>query len=111
MKEYFNSDIIQGYKTYKYLKEIHAEKFDSYYIPVKNPKPHWIKFNSGRTMRYYDNLKKRPIDPSQPLTWGLVSGKWHVVVGGHTIRVRKDLIKNRIDDNLNSWNGWTKINL
>ena len=111
VKKYFNSNIIQGYKTYKYLKEIQAEKFDSYYIPVKNPKTHWIQFTSGRTIRYYDNFKNHPIDHTQPLTWGLVAGKWHVVVGGHTIRVRKDLIRKRIDDNQNNWEGWTKIKL
>ena len=47
-----------------------------------------------------------PFDPNKLLVWSLVAGKWHVLIGGHTIRVRKELIKNRLDDNNNNWEGW-----
>lgn len=111
VKNNFDSDIIQGYKTYKYLKELQAEKFDSYYIPKVNPMEHWIEFKTGKTKRFYDNKMSHPIDSTQPLVWGLVGGKWHVVIGGHTIRVRKSKIKDRIDDHSNPWLGWRKIQL
>ena len=45
------------------------------------------------------------------LVWSYIANKWHVLIGGHTIRIRKELIKNRKDDGNNYWEGWLKINL
>lgn len=111
VKNDFNSNIIQNFKTYKYLKDNQAIKFSNYYQPVKNPKPHWVEFKIGSKKYYYDNKMSHPFDNNKLLVWSLVAGKWHVLIGGHTIRVKKDLIENRIDDNNNKWKGWIKVAL
>lgn len=111
VREDFNSDIIQNYKTYKYLKENQAIKFDEYYLPVSKPKDHWVEFKIGSKTCYYDSKKNHPFDDEKLLIWGLISSKWHVLIGGHTIRVKKDKIQNRLDDNNMEWSGWVKIGL
>ena len=107
----YNSDIIKNFKTYKYLNENQAMKFDSYYSPVQNKKPHWFEFNSGQTKRYYDSNKMHPLDNNKLLIWGKIGKLYTVVIGGHTIRVRKSVIEDRIDDHNNKWKGWIKVAL
>jgi hypothetical protein len=104
----YSSKLISGFKTYKYLKEMQAEKYDKYYLPSKNIKPHWIEFKIGKTKRYFDDRMKHPFDSNKLLVWGFEGNQWQVVIGGHTIRVPKKLIENRIDRN-SSWKGWVKI--
>lgn len=111
VKNDFNSNIIQNFKTYKYLKESQARKFNNHYLPVKTPKDHWIEFKNGSKTYYYDDKMKHPFDSEKLLVWGLVAKKWHVVLGGETIRVKKDKIKARIDDNNHHWDGWVKVDL
>ena len=40
VKSYYKSNLISGFKTYKYLKEMQAEKFDKYYLPTSTKKQH-----------------------------------------------------------------------
>ena len=111
VKEDFNSDIIQNFKTYKYLKEGQAQKYDSYYNPVNSPRDCWKEFNINQKKYYYDEKMPHPFDSKKILVWSYIANKWHVLIGGHTIRIRKELIKNRKDDGNNYWEGWLKINL
>ena len=104
----YKSNLISGYKTYKYLKEMQAEKFDAYYLPTKKIEPNWIEFKIGQTKRFYDNKMSHPFDPKKLLIWGLEGKHWQVVIGGHTIRVPKKSIENRNDRN-SKWKGWVKI--
>jgi hypothetical protein len=104
----YNSKLISGYKTYKYLKEMQAEKFDAYYLPTKRIDPNWIEFKIGQTKRYYDNKMTHPFDSNKLLIWGLEGKHWQVVIGGHTIRVPKKSIENR-KDRAADWKGWIKI--
>jgi len=104
----YNSNLISGYKTYKYLKEMQAEKFDAYYLPTKRIDPNWIEFKIGQTKRYYDNKMTHPFDSNKLLIWGLEGKHWQVVIGGHTIRVPKKSIENR-KDRAADWKGWIKI--
>ena len=104
----YASDLISGYKTYKYLKEMQAVKFNNYYLPTKNINPHWVEFKIGNTKRFYDKKMRHPFDQKKLLIWGLVDKSWQVVVGGHTIRVTKKSIENRNDRN-SKWKGWVKI--
>ena len=111
VKEDFNSEIIQNFKTYKYLKEGQAQKYDNYYNPVNSPKDYWKEFNINQKKYYYDEKMPHPFDSKKILVWSYITKKWHVLIGGHTIRIRKELIKNRKDDGNNYWEGWLKINL
>ncbi len=110
VKKFFKSDIIQNFKTFKYLKELQAMKFDNYYCPRVNIDEDWIKFNISNTACYFDPNKPHPFDDEKSLIWRLVGGKWHVMIGGNTIRVKKDKIKRRVDENT-AWNGWEKVAL
>lgn len=111
VKTQFNSDLISGFKTYKYLKEMQAEKFDNYFSPTKDIKNHWVEFKVGRTSRFYDHKAKHPFDDNKLLIWGLEGKKYHVVIGGHTIRVPKKKIKKRFSNGNQNWSGWEKIEI
>jgi hypothetical protein len=111
VKKIYNSKLISGFKTYKYLKEMQAEKFDKYYSPTKLIKHHWIKFKVGQTIRYYDSKRMHPFDKNKLLIWGLEGKHWQVVLGGHTIRVPKNSIKNRLYNGSQKWLGWEKIEI
>lgn len=104
----YNTRLISGYKTYKYLKEMQAEKFDAYYLPTKRIDPNWVEFKIGQTKRYYDSKMSHPFDSNKLLIWGLEGKHWQVVIGGHTIRVPKKNIENRKDRG-SDWKGWVKI--
>jgi hypothetical protein len=106
----YNSDLISGFKTYKYLKEMQASKIDIHYLPKRHIENHWIKFKVGQTLRYYDSSKMHPFDPNKILIWGLEGSHWQVVIGGHTIRVPKERIKTRYHRS-DKWNGWEKIEI
>ena len=109
VKEEFESNIIQGFKTYRYLKTLQAEKIDKNLLPRKEPKSNWIKVKIGRAKRYYDNKGAHPFDPDKLLIWGWESKQWNVCLGGHTTRVRKEKIKKRINANGIEWLGWRVI--
>jgi hypothetical protein len=111
VKKYYSSKLISGFKTYKYLKEMQAVKFDEYYLPTKKIKDHWVKFKVGQTVRYYDCKRMHPFDNTKILIWGLEGKYWQVVLGGHTIRVPKSSIKNRIYNGGQKWLGWEKIEI
>jgi uncharacterized pyridoxamine 5'-phosphate oxidase family protein len=110
VKKSFNSDIIQNFKTFKYLKELQALKFNAYYCPRTNIDSSWVEFNVGNTVCYFDSKMTHPFDSNKSLIWRMVSGKWHVMIGGNTIRVRKNKIKNRVDLS-SDWLGWEKVAL
>lgn len=108
VRDEYGSNLISGFKTYKYLKETQAEKYNEYYLPSKIIKSNWIEFNVGNTRRFYDNKMNHPFDSRKLLIWGLEGNFWQVVIGGHTIRVPKKSIEDRNDKNSN-WKGWMKI--
>jgi len=110
VKKQFKSNLISGYKTYKYLNELQAGKYNKYYEPTKNIKPNWIEFKHGSTKRYYDNKMSHPFDPTKPLVWGYVGKLWKVLIGGHTIRVPKSKIEKRVYKN-DKWKGWVKVSI
>jgi hypothetical protein len=86
-------------------------KLDGYYSPTKNIKTHWVKFNVGSTVRYYDSEKMHPFDDKKLLIWGLEGNYWQVVLGGHTIRVKKSSIEKRTSIGNVKWNGLERINI
>lgn len=108
VKNQFESNIIQGFKTYDYLGDKRSMKFGDYYKPKINIQDHWDEFNIGRATRYYDKHKPNPVN-GEPLIWGKVDKKYKIINGGHTIRIRKELIKRRTI-NGNPWSGHLIIN-
>jgi len=109
VRQQFESNIIFGFKTYKYLKKMQAEKIGSNLIPTKNVRPNWIKFPVGATERYYDDSGPHPFDENKILIWGLESNYWNVCLGGHTTRVLKEKIKKRKTDSGHDWCGWEVV--
>lgn len=105
----YKSDIINNFKTYKYMKELQAQKHGDYYKPRDKPADTWIEFGTAKTKRYYDPGSTNPIHTDDPLVWGLISKKYCVLEGGHTIRVKKEDIKSRSDSRENYWSGWEII--
>lgn len=103
----FESNIISGFKTYRYLKKLQAEKIDKSLLPRKEPKSNWIKFRNSK--RYYDDKGTHPFDPKKLLIWGWESNHWNVCLGGHTTRVLKEKIKKRHTEKGREWMGWEKI--
>ena len=83
-------------------------KFGDYYKPKINIQDHWDEFNIGRATRYFDKHKLNPVN-EEPLIWGKVDKKYKIINGGHTIRIRKELIKRRTI-NGNPWSGHLIIN-
>ena len=108
VEEEFESNIIFGFKTYRYLKKLQAEKINNNLVPKKDPRSNWVKFRNAK--RYYDSSGMHPFNNKKLLIWGWESKNWNVCLGGHTTRVRKDKIKKRHTDEGTEWNGWEIIN-
>ena len=96
----FDNDIIQNYKTYKYMDEIQALKIDPYFCPRRGVDPSWVRI--GNSHKYIDLSRKHPFDSSLDLIWGLVSNKYKVCVGGQTARVKKEKVEYRTS-NFGNW--------
>lgn len=108
VKNQFDSNIIQNFKTYDYLDDKRSMKFGDYFKPKNSIQDHWEEVTIGRTTRYFDKHKLNPVN-EEPLIWGKESNKYKVINGGHTIRISKELVKNRTIDG-NPWSGHLIIN-
>ncbi len=113
IKDEYDNDIIQNYKSWDYIKK---DQFASAYDPIKDTnivkKANWIAVDydtkGKKVTSYIDPSIKHPLDKNQlclrkkPENSGTV---WKVALWGTSARIYKTKIKNRIDENGQPWEG------
>lgn len=117
----FNNDIIQNFKTYRYLKVDAAAKINSKYLPkntnIEIPE-NWIAFklNDGSGSNtlvdtWLDISLKNPFDSSEFAIWRIVDKKYHICLGGDSTRILPSILENRENSSKNTWLGVRKKNI
>jgi len=108
----FNNDLIQNYKTYRYLGKDEAKGFGDAYMP--KPKGYaipstWIPFalkTKGRIDTWMDTNLKHPFNRDECACWRVMDdGKYMILLEGGTARIDPKKIKDRKDDAGRMWGG------
>jgi hypothetical protein len=111
--EEYKNDLINGFKTYKYVDKEEAKKYSKYFMPKNNVEAHWKKFhtiasNGTKTKRWLDN-KENPFNPNAQCIWGKCGGKYKLISGGKTFRIKRGKLEKRKDSDGNYWTGYIDI--
>jgi len=118
VKERFDNEIIENFKTYKYLGKKMALKMKEEYLP-KAPEfeipENWIPFklngDAGKVDAWLDLSLKHPLDNSRMAIWKILAKKYHICLGGSTARINHVRLNDRKDSSGNEWDGFRKLDI
>jgi hypothetical protein len=120
VKEIYDNNVIQNFKTYRYLRIEAAKKVNFHYIPIekstfKEKAKDFIPFklkkgeiDKENPDSWLDTSIKNPFTDENYVVWRLINNKYHVCLGGNTARIRPEIFKSRKIPSDGKWVGVRK---